>query len=76
MSADSGASDTEKSGKIKAASVENVEEEEKKAQTNPEEETKEYRSPSMTDCIPGAQAESQAARELEPIPFALAGQGL
>ena len=54
LSADSGASDTEgKTGKTRPAAVDNVDEEEKKGQTNPEEETKEYRSPSMTDCVPG-----------------------
>ena len=54
LSADSGASDTEgKPGKTRPAAVEHIDEEEKTGETNPEEETKEYRSPSMTDCVAG-----------------------
>ena len=50
-----------------------------------EEETKEpadlgevvqQRSPSMTDCVPGQAHQQAEASDLDPIPFALAGQGL
>ena len=51
-----------------------MDEEEKAEHASPEEAIQ-HRSPSMTDCVPG-QADQQAADDLDPIPFALAGQGL